>query len=162
MNAPVKYYDLSQFRRKVGVGAVGPQIVSNNTCRSDGVRLQDNEASCYRFKEYPMGLGQDAVPAGATVTVTVSPQIQFKGDRIMVPSNIGESFDVLDIRVGKTSQLPTSEQPIDAIAFSEVSQGACVDMDTAPANSNVSMTVRNKSGVAVDFRAVIFGVAVDS
>lgn len=161
--AKESHYDLSKLRKRQGVGAVGPQILASNTCGNDNPSLEDEHPSCYRFKEYPMGLTSDSdVPAGGTVTVEVTPQIKFKGDRIMIPSSIAPSFDVLDIKVGKSSQLPTSEDALAGEAFSEVAQGACVDMDTAPANSKVSMTVRNKDVVPLTFQAVIFGVALDS
>lgn len=150
----MKRYDMR------GVGSVGPQI-QGSPCGTTPPTVQPEDASCKRFRQYPLGFGQDDVPSGETVNVTVEPQIPFKADRVMIPSNIGDSFDVLDIKVGKDSQLPASDQPIDGIAFSEVSMGACVDMDTAQPNTKITLQVRNKSANTVSFRAVLYGTAID-
>lgn len=111
---------------------------------------------------YPLGFTQLAVAASAQVTVTSRPQILFRGQRLVVPSTVASNFILLDIRVGKDSQFVQSTQ-IPCQVFIETAVGVLMTLDTAQIANDISLVVQNTDGSNPhDFRAVVFGAAVDN
>jgi hypothetical protein len=114
-----------------------------------------------KAREYPMGLESAApVGAGGSANVTSRPQVPFRVDRVVVPSDIAGLFVLTDLKVGKNSQF-VSEQPVPARIFQENGVGVTLKGDTAQISQNVTMAVMNISGAASMFRAAVIGPAVE-
>lgn len=113
-----------------------------------------------RRREYPIGFFQADVLAGAAATVIANPQISFRGERLVVPSDISLFFEIEDIVVGKNSQL-VSAAALPASTFSEVGVGVRLNLDTANVGNQIALRVRNIGGDTVSFRATLIGTAVE-
>lgn len=104
-----------------------------------------------------LGLVQTGIAASALATITVQPQIPFKGYRLSVPAQFAPFFVLVDIRVGKDSQL-VAPGAVPATSFSEVATGDNVSMDTASVGQLITVQVQNIDAAAPhDFRATLFG-----
>ncbi len=124
----------------------------------DGAMLRDVKPN--KSREYILGFGITLVPAGATVNIIQRPQVIFRPERVVIPSSIGGSFQVNDVKVGKNSQFTTSSS-VPAVVFSETSFGVRLKMDTAQVSMDVSLNVTNVSGADANFTAAIIGPAVE-
>jgi len=114
-----------------------------------------------RAREYPLGFLSDApVVAGTTITVTSRPQIVFRGERLVIPSDIAGQFSIGDIIVGKNSQ-KVSTVPVPGRVFDERGVGIRMSLDTAQISQDIALTVTNISGADATFRAAIIGAAVE-
>jgi hypothetical protein len=114
-----------------------------------------------KAREFPLGFESSiAVPAGNTATITSRPQVPFRGERLIVPSDIAGSFVLLDLRVGKNSQF-TSTGAVPARTFQENAVGIRLSLDTAQISQDISISVQNIGGAPQTFRASIIGSAVE-
>jgi hypothetical protein len=107
-----------------------------------------------------IGFQSLAIAANALATITQQPQLPFKGYRLSVPQQFAPFFTIVDIRVGKDSQL-VSPGAVPATSFNEVSVGDNISMDTADVGQLITIQVQNIDGAAAhDFRATLFGKTV--
>lgn len=114
-----------------------------------------------RRREYPLGFESTVdVASGGSSVVTANPQISFRGERLVVPSDISLFFVLDDILVGKNSQL-VSSGPVPASAFSEVAVGVRLNLDTANIGNLISLRVRNIGPDPLTFRATLIGTGVE-
>lgn len=114
-----------------------------------------------KAREYPLGFDSGAlVAAGATAIVNSQPQVAFRTERLVIPSDIAGSFVVNDLLVGKNSQF-ANNTPVPARVFDEGAFGVRLKGDTAQVTMNVTLNVTNTSGAAIRFRACIIGTAVE-
>lgn len=108
----------------------------------------------------PLGFSREAIPAGDTTEITARPQVLFRGRRLLVGSTIAASFTIEDIKVGRNSQfVGTGPQP--AEAFRDTATGDNISLDTCKPGVDITITVRNITGAAADFRATLFGDVVE-
>jgi len=117
-----------------------------------------------RRREYPLGF-ESITPGGiaglgGTEVVRADPQISFRGERFVVPSDISLFFSIDDIIVGKNSQF-VSSGPIPASTFSEVAVGVRLNLDTANVGNLISIRVRNIGPDPLVFRATLIGTGVE-
>jgi len=114
-----------------------------------------------KAREFPLGFeSPTTVAAGATATITSRPQIPFRGERLIIPSDIAGSFSILDLRVGKNSQF-TSSGAVPGRTFQENSVGIRLMLDTAQISQDVTLSVQNVGGAPQTFRAALIGSAVE-
>lgn len=114
-----------------------------------------------KSREYVIGLESTAaIAAGAAARVSTQPQVPFRVDRVVVPSDIAGSFVISDIKVGKNSQL-AAEGNISCRTFQENAVGVSLKGDTAQVSQFVTIAVQNISGGALTFRASVIGPAVE-
>ena len=148
-NAPSKLQRLAQTMRMAR--EVDPRAVS----------VVDRPAT--RRREYPLGF-ESVTPGGilpgASEVVRADPQISFRGERFVVPSDISLFFSIDDIIVGKNSQF-VSSGPIPASTFSEVAVGVRLNLDTANVGNLISIRVRNIGPDPLVFRATLIGTGVE-
>lgn len=125
-----------------------------------GVVVKESMPS--KARRYPLGIdsGEDVV-GGDTVTINSQPQLPFRIERLVVPSDIGGNFVIEDFIVGKTSQF-ANEAAVPARIFDERAEGVWLRGDTAQTSQNVVLKVTNTSGGAIRFRAAVIGTALDS
>jgi hypothetical protein len=148
-NAPSKLQRLAQTMRMAR--EVDPRAVS----------VVDRPAT--RRREYPLGF-ESVTPGGilpgASEVVRADPQISFRGERFVVPSDISLFFSIDDIIVGKNSQF-VSSGPVPASTFSEVAVGVRLNLDTANVGNLISIRVRNIGPDPLVFRATLIGTGVE-
>lgn len=114
-----------------------------------------------KARYYPLGVPATTIAAGAAAAITVRPQVPYRVQRFVVPSDIAGSFTIGDIRIGKNSQF-CSADAIPARAFQEdAASGIEFGFDTAQVSQDISITVNNISLAQQVFRAVFFGAAVE-
>jgi hypothetical protein len=110
-----------------------------------------------KIREFPVGFVQPGVPAGQLAEIEVKPQVKFQGHRLAVAQSIARYFNIVDIKVGKDSQLAaTGEMP--AEAFSALAVGTQMELDCAPPGIVITLIVHNTDAAADhDFGAVLYG-----
>lgn len=116
-----------------------------------------------KSRQYVLGYASASLAAAGTETITRRPQVPFKGRRLVVADTaVGgpDAFTITDIRVGKNSQLVTTDA-IPAAAFSSSSFGVDLDLDTCQVTMDLSIAVSNISAAAATFRAAMIGDAIE-
>ena len=111
-------------------------------------------------REYALGLGSTSVAGNSSANINVQPQVIFRPERLVVPSNIAVDFLITDIKVGKNSQL-VSTGALPAVMFTENAFGVRLKMDTAQISMFVTISVTNQSNVARNFQGGLVGPAVE-
>jgi len=111
-------------------------------------------------REYALGLGSTSVAGNSSANINVQPQVIFRPERLVVPSNLAVDFLITDIKVGKNSQL-VSTGALPAVMFTEVAFGVRLKMDTAQISMFVTVSVTNQNPAARNFQGGIVGPAVE-
>lgn len=111
-------------------------------------------------REYALGLGSTSVAGASSANINVQPQVIFRPERLVVPSNLAVDFLITDIKVGKNSQL-VSTGALPAVMFTEVAFGVRLKMDTAQISMFVTVSVTNQNPAARNFQGGIVGPAVE-
>lgn len=113
-----------------------------------------------RSRNFPVGFVRSQIPPGQIADIEVKPQVLFKGQRLAVSSHISRFFTIVDIKVGKDSQLAaTGEMPADC--FSELAVGVQMELDTAQPGIVMTLRVRNFSSDPQNFMAVLYGAVME-
>jgi hypothetical protein len=99
-----------------------------------------------------------AVAAAGSAVITQRPQVRMQPSRIIIPSAIGGSFLVNDIKIGKNSQL-TASSTLPAAVFAENAVGTALSMDPCDVAMDITLSVTNISGGAVRFNGAMIGVS---
>jgi hypothetical protein len=113
-------------------------------------------------RRFPLGFNSDPtnqIVFNDTRDVKSSPQVTFRAERLIIPSDIAAFFTVVDVKIGNRSQLVAAGE-IPATVFSEVGVDANLRCDTAQISMEVTITVRNIDASPHTFRAAILGTAV--
>lgn len=111
-------------------------------------------------REYALGLGSTSVAGTSSANINVQPQVIFRPERLVVPSNIAVDFLITDIKVGKNSQL-VSTGALPAVMFTENAFGVRLKMDTAQISMFVTVSVTNQNPAARNFQGGLVGPAVE-
>ncbi len=114
----------------------------------------------YGARRFPLGgFRRNVTAALPTATITNAPQIPFRGERLIVPSNIGVDFDIVDVKVGNQSEFVAAGS-IPALVFSEQGFDCGLRADTAYIAMTIAILVQNLAALDKDFAAAIIGTAV--
>jgi hypothetical protein len=111
-------------------------------------------------REYALGLGSTSVQGNSSANINVQPQVIFRPERLVIPSNLAVDFLITDLKVGKNSQL-VSTGAIPAVVFTETAFGVRLKMDTAQISMFVTISVTNQNPAARNFQGAIIGPAVE-
>lgn len=111
-------------------------------------------------REYALGLGLTTVNGNSSANINVQPQVMFRPERLVVPSNVAVDFLITDIKVGKNSQL-VSTGALPALMFTESAFGVRLKMDTAQISMFVTISVTNTNQNAKSFAGGLVGPAVE-
>jgi hypothetical protein len=111
-------------------------------------------------REYALGLGSTSVAGNSSANINVQPQVIFRPERLVVPSNIAVDFLITDIKVGKNSQL-VSTGALPAVMFTENAFGVRLKMDTAQISMFVTISVTNQNPQPRNFQGGLVGPAVE-
>jgi hypothetical protein len=125
-----------------------------------GPRVVHHEPAHEKRRHFPIGFTQSQIQPGQVAEVEVKPQVLFRGERLAVAPSNARSFNIVDIKVGKDSQLAaTGEMP--AEAFSALAVGVRMELDTAQPGIVVVLIVRNVDATPQDFNAVLYGTVFE-
>ena len=109
----------------------------------------------------PMGFDSGiVVPPGGTATITQRPQVPFRPQRLVVPSDFAGVFLIQDLKVGNKSQL-AANSALPARMFQEDATDSLLLLDTATPALDVVLIVTNIGGANQRFTAGIKGPAVE-
>jgi hypothetical protein len=111
-------------------------------------------------REYALGLGSTSVSGSSSANINVQPQVIFRPERLVIPSNLAVDFLITDIKVGKNSQL-VSTGALPAVMFTEVAFGVRLKMDTCQISMFVTLSVTNQNPAARNLQGGIVGPAVE-
>jgi hypothetical protein len=144
------------FRRKKKNSAIKKALIQRKIQQGTLVRSLKPVAERNLF----IGFTQLGIVANGLASITVQPQLPFKGYRLSIPQILANFFSIVDVKVGKDSQL-VAPGAVPATSFSEVSVGDNISMDTADVGQLITVQVQNIDGAAAhDFRATLFGKTV--
>lgn len=114
-----------------------------------------------KSRQYTLGFDSGAgVNAGAQAQITTRPQVLFRGERLIVPSDIAGVFTVDDIKIGKNSQLAAAGS-IPARVYQEDGVGVRLMLDTCQVAMDVTLLATNVGGAPTRFRAALIGSAIE-
>lgn len=114
-----------------------------------------------KSRRFPLGfVSNGTIAAGDSATITSRPQVLFKGQRLVVPSDVAGDFTVDDVKVGKDSQF-VAEGAIPARVLQENAVDTAFELDTAQISQDISISVTNIAGAPRVFRAALIGKAAE-
>jgi hypothetical protein len=114
-----------------------------------------------KSRVFPLGFESDGpIAPGASVVIVSRPQVLFRGERLVIPSDIAGDFVVDDVKVGKDSQF-VAEGSIPGRVLQENARDVAFQLDTAQISQDVSISITNISGAARTFRAALIGRAAE-
>jgi len=123
--------------------------------------LMLKETQPTKSRVFPLGFeSAEAIDAGDSVTITSRPQVLFRGERLVVPSDIAGDFVIDDVKVGKDSQF-VAEGAIPARILQENAVDVGFQLDTAQISQDISISVTNIGGAPRTFRAALIGSAAE-
>lgn len=119
-----------------------------------------DEGALQHRRRYPIGFVPTTVLAGTTANITSNPQNLFRGERLIIPSDIAFDFGLVDFKVGNESQFVAGGE-VPAAAFTEVAIDTDVHFKTAEVGNQLVASVRNKTAADdIEFTAAMIGTAV--
>ncbi len=111
-------------------------------------------------RQFPIGFRYENIAPNDEEDIEVKPQVYFRGERLAIPPSIARFFDILDIKVGKDSQLAaTGTMPGES--FSAHAVGVRMELDTAKPGIVITIRVRNVDTAPHDFKAVLYGAVLE-
>jgi hypothetical protein len=101
--------------------------------------------------------GTGPLPGVAAVPVISRSQLRvFRGERLVIPSDIAPNFSLLDVKVGNRSQFANSVA-IPAETFVEGAVGVRLSLSTAVTAMDIALLIANQTSDTLPFRATIIG-----
>jgi len=109
--------------------------------------------------EFPLGFYLEDIPSDGAVHEVISrPQVCFRGERLLIPAKIARYFDIMDLKVGRNSQLVNSTR-LPAEMFEKNAVGMRMKWETASVAQDITICVFNRSKYKRTFRASLVGTA---
>jgi hypothetical protein len=101
--------------------------------------------------------GTDLTPGQGSVAIVSQSQLRaFRGERLVIPAEISDSFALLDIKIGNRSQFANS-MSMPASTFIEGAVGVRLQLDTAEVAQDIALIVQNLTSAPLAFRATMIG-----
>lgn len=114
-----------------------------------------------KSRRYPLGFPTTSITSGGgTAAISTQPQIPFRGERLIIPSDFAGSLLITDVKVGKNSQLAAAN-PLPARAYTEQGWGNDMHLDTADVSQFVTLNLTNNAGQNITFNGLFIGRAVE-
>jgi len=114
-----------------------------------------------KARVWPLGFDSvTTVAAGATASMTATPQQPFKPKRLAVAGSVASSFLLTQFVIGNQPQFSSLQFGVPADMFGPTAFGTDLDCDTAQANTLILLSATNLSGAALRFTAGLIGQAV--
>lgn len=129
--------------------------IANKVMAANALIVRDDPPT--NARRFPLGFESTApIAAGASATITSRPQVLFKGQRLVVPSDIAGNFTLDDLKVGKDSQF-VADGSLPCRVLQENATMVEFDLDTAQISQDVTLIITNIGGAPVTFRAALWG-----
>jgi hypothetical protein len=110
-----------------------------------------------RARRFPLGFATTTVTTLTVSTLSTQPQILFRAERLVIPSDFAGAFTITAIVVGQASQLAASN-PLPARTYTEFGVGVDMHLDTADISQFVQLTLSNNSAHDVSFNGQFIGL----
>lgn len=124
-----------------------------------GLVLRESQPT--KSRVFPLGFeSATTIAAGLSASITSRPQVIFKGQRLVVPSDVAGTFVLDDVKVGKDSQF-VAEGSIPARVLQENAVDVAFELDTAQISQDITLSVTNIGGAPAVFRAALIGQAAE-
>ena len=137
------------------VGDSAKQAIANKIKAANALLVVDDPPT--NARRFPLGFESTGpIASGASVTITSRPQVLFKGQRLVLPSDIAGDFTIDDLKVGKDSQF-VAEGSIPGRVLQENATMVDFDLDTAQISQDISIIITNIGGAPRTFRAALWG-----
>lgn len=137
------------------VSPIDKQQIATKIATANALIVKDDPPT--NARRFPLGFESNGTVANAaTVTITSRPQVLFKGQRLVIPSDIAGDFTVDDLKVGKDSQF-VAEGSIPGRVLQENATMVEFDLDTAQISQDISLIITNIGGAPRTFRAALWG-----
>jgi hypothetical protein len=115
-------------------------------------------------RQFPIGFASpqgQPVPGGGQQLIETKPQVLFRGERLAVPNSIVLNFQIVDVKVGKDSQLAAPGN-MPSEVFSNISIGVRMELDTAEPGITITIIVQNVDlNNEHNFGSVLYGTVVE-
>jgi hypothetical protein len=125
-----------------------------------GRRMRVVKEEPQNVRQFPIGFELANIAPGDEEDIEVKPQVLFRGERLAIAQSIARYFDVLDIKVGKDSQLAATGA-LTGEAFETRAVGVRMELDTAQPGIVITIRVRNTDTAPHDFKAVLYGAVLE-
>lgn len=147
----------------LAVAGADPDLVSDSQKEAIATAIKSKNALLVQddpprhARRFPLGFVSAApVLPGQSITITSRPQVLFRGERLVLPSDLAGDFAVDDLKVGKDSQF-VAEGAIPGRVLQENATDVGFDLDTAQISQDISISVTNIGGAPRTFRAALWG-----
>jgi hypothetical protein len=131
------------------------QAIATKIASANALIVKDDPPT--NARRFPLGFESNGTVANAaTVNITSRPQVLFKGQRLVIPSDIAGDFTLDDLKVGKDSQF-VAEGSIPGRVLQENATQVEFDLDTAQISQDITLIVTNIGGAPRTFRAALWG-----
>lgn len=116
-----------------------------------------------RLQRVPQGVdsGPVAIAAGATVDIDVQPQVKFRPERLIVTDSVAPFFLINDIKVGKNSQLPSTD-PVPATVFVSNATDVQLAFRTCYIGQKIVVSVTNIDAAGHRFTGAFVGATAEN
>lgn len=148
--APLSRIQAAQQAQAAGISA------ASLAQAQQAVVAQEVEASRGDFLYYGVDSGAANIGAGATATLTVTPQKRHIPTTIRLSSNVADRFAITDIRVGVEPVLATVGA-ISAAIFIQDSEAPAFRATVCEIGTDFSITVENMTGAPARFLCTVVG-----
>lgn len=127
-----------------------------NAIRQRGAAIVKDEDP-NRARRFPLGFATTTVTSATVATLSTQPQILFRPERLVIPSDFAGAFTVTSIIVGQASQL-AAQNPLPARTYTEFGVGVDMHLDTADISQFVQLGLSNNSLHDVSFNGQFIGL----
>lgn len=110
-----------------------------------------------KARRFPLGFAATSVVTATVTTLSTQPQILFRPERLVIPSDFAGAFTVTAITVGQASQL-AANNPLPARTYTEFGVGVDMHLDTADISQFVQLGLSNNSAHDVTFTGQFIGL----
>lgn len=122
----------------------------------NAIAVQNRQPSRRRYWHAPFPA--TAFAAAATTALQMQPQELFRTERMFIPSQVAQDYNVTQLFVGQKNQLLVAGE-INGSVFSEVAIRSFLNLDTANVGNTVTLTLRNDGLTQTTPRPDLLGTA---
>jgi K+-transporting ATPase A subunit len=122
----------------------------------DAIAVQNRQPNRRRYWHAPFPA--TVINTTVTGTLQMQPQELFRTERMFIPSQVAQDFNVTQLFVGQKNQLLVAGE-INGSVFSEVAIRSFLNLDTANVGNTVSLSLRNDGLTNVAPRPDLLGTA---
>jgi len=116
-----------------------------------------NETDPQKARRWPLGFTPTTITAGTVATLSTQPQILFRPERLVIPSDFAGGLSISAIIVGQASQLAAQAQ-LPARTYTEFGVGVDMHLDTADISQFVQLGLSNNSSHDIAFYGQFIGL----